>query len=63
MLIGFVLYPEVTALDAVGSVRGSGAAALRRPCGSWERGRGPVQAQYGLSLHVDTPYEECPQWT
>ena len=60
MLVGFVLYPEVTALDAVGpfevlarlpetSVRFVGAR------------RGPVQAQYGLSLEVDTPYEECPQ--
>ena len=60
MLIGFVLYPEVTALDVVGpfevlarlpesSVRFVGAR------------RGPVQAQHGLSLHVDTPYEECPQ--
>lgn len=60
MLIGFVLYPEVTALDAVGpfevlarlpeaSVRFVGAR------------RGPVRAQLGLSLHVDTPYEECPQ--
>ena len=60
MLIGFVIYPEVTALDAVGpfEVLARLPEASVRFVGAQ---RGPVQAQYGLSLHVDTPYDECPQ--
>lgn len=60
MLIGLFLYPQLTALDAVGpyevltrvpdvQVLFVGAAA------------GPVVAQNGLQLVVDTPYSACPQ--
>ena len=56
--IGLVLYPEVTALDAVGPYE-----ALVRIPGARVRwvgaGPGPVCTQGGLALHVDTAYEEC----
>lgn len=57
--IGLVLFPEVTALDAVGPYE-----VLSRVPGArcfWVAGQaGPVAAQGGLRLEADTSFEECP---
>jgi cyclohexyl-isocyanide hydratase len=57
--IGFVLFPGVTALDAVGPYE-----VLSRVPGArvfWLAGEvGAVAAQGGLGLEADTPFEECP---
>jgi cyclohexyl-isocyanide hydratase len=58
--IGILLFPGVTALDAVGPyeplVRLPGARVR------WVGGEeGPVRSQGGLGLHVDTAWPDCPQ--
>lgn len=59
MRIGFILFPEITALDAVGPyevlARVPEAEALFVGAAP-----GPVRAKGGLSLGVDLAYEECP---
>lgn len=59
LALGFVLYPGVTALDAVGPYE-----ALARVPGVrcfWVSGEaGPVACQGGLRLHAEIAYEECP---
>jgi cyclohexyl-isocyanide hydratase len=59
MNVGILLFPDITALDAVGPFE-----VLARLPGAkvYFAGpeRGPVTAQNGLTLGVDTPYAECP---
>jgi cyclohexyl-isocyanide hydratase len=59
MLIGFVLYPEVTALDAVGPFEVLARVPGASVCFVGAQ-RGLVPAQYGLGLSADASWDDCP---
>lgn len=59
MLIGIVLYPEVTALDAVGPFEVLSRVPEAEVCFIADR-PGAVPAQNGLRLAADVGWTECP---
>lgn len=60
MRVGFILYPEVTALDAVGPFEVLARAPDTEVLLVAAR-TGPVRAQYGLELGAGTDWDSCPQ--
>ena len=59
MEIGLVLFPHITALDLVGPFEVLSRVPDVQTRMVWQE-TGPVRAQYGLTLHADTTFAECP---